>query len=154
MDQVDQSFYSAAISQEIVDNQHVISGIEIFFRNNHMIHFIMGKGSDFCSIHLCIHIAAGGLFGKYHRDPEMDGRQAGNPDTGSFYGQNLIDGPVFEQLIEFSSQLADKGHIDLVIQEAVHLQYISAFNDAVCQNLLLQNVVPCHKQILPGPSDK
>jgi hypothetical protein len=78
------------------------------------------------------------LISVQYRYPEVDGGQAGNPDAGRLDGQDLVDGPILEQFIEFLPQLADEGDIDLVVQEAVHLQHVAAFDSPVRQDLFLQ----------------
>lgn len=68
----------------------------------------------------------------------MHRRQAGHADARRLDGQDLVDGPVGKKLLELLAQLADERHIDLVVQETVHLQHIAALDDTIGQNLLLQ----------------
>ena len=105
--------------------------IQIFLGNNHVVYLVVGKGFDFRSIHVGIHVGTCGLLGKNDGNTEINGREAGYTDAGSFDGQNLIHLFSGKKLLEFISQLTDERYIDLVIQKAVHFQYISRFNHPV-----------------------
>ena len=111
--------------------------IQVFFGNDHMVHFIMGKRLHFRCIYISIHIGTGRLLGKYHGHAEIYGCQAGNTNAGSFDGQNLIYFLMGKYIFKFFPQLTDKRHIDLMIKETVHFQYVSRFNHSIGQYLLL-----------------
>ena len=73
---------SPATAQPLaIDDQYMIPGIEILFGNDHMVHLVVGEGFDFRTVDFLIHVAAGTFFGKQHRDPEMDSRKTGDPDS-------------------------------------------------------------------------
>ncbi len=74
----------------------------------------------------------------------MDGRQAGDTDARSFDGQDFIDGTVSKKLFEDLSQFTDKRDIDLMIQETVHFQDISAYDPAIRHDFLLQQIQLSH----------
>ena len=103
-----------------------------------MIHFIMCEGLHFGRIDILIHIAACRLFGKEDRNTEIYCSETGNADTGRFDGQDLIHLAVTKKFLELLPQFADERDIDLMVQKAVDLEYISRFDDAVFHNFLLQ----------------
>ena len=95
--------------------------IEIFFRNDHIIGLAVGIGINLSKIHILIHIATASFFSKNYGNLKKHGSNAGNANARSLDGEDFVDGTVGELALKLLTQLCNKGHINLVIQKAIHL---------------------------------
>ena len=91
----------------------------------------MSKGLDFGGVHLTVQIQALGFLGKYDRDAEILCHDTGNAYAGGLDGQDFSDRGVGKSVFELFANLVDEWYIHLVVQEAVHLQYITRLYRAV-----------------------
>ena len=84
-----------------------------------------------CHKHLPFQIDALRFFCKYDRHMKMLRRNTCDPDSGCFDRQDLINLFSFKTLLEFASDLIEQINVHLMVQKAVHLQYIPLFDNPV-----------------------
>ena len=80
----------------------------------------MSKRFYLSCVHLAVKIYTLCLLCKYNRYVEILCRNAGNTDTGSLDGKDLVDWTVVKTFLEFFTDLIDQVNIHLMIQKAVH----------------------------------
>ena len=96
---IDKSFQRAAVSQEVINNQHMVCFGQESFGNNNVVCFAMGIGINLSEVNILIHIAAAGFLGKHYRNAKIHCRNAGNTDTGGFNSQDFSNIPVCKQAL-------------------------------------------------------
>lgn len=65
----------------------------------------------------------------------MDCCQTSNPNARCLNGEDFCNWTAGKEFLEDFPQFADKRNIDLMIQEAVHLEDIPTLDDTVSENL-------------------
>ena len=99
----------------------------------------MGEGLHLGNIHVSLNIDAFGLLGKDDRYIKMSGSHAGDTDTGSLDGQDLVDRLVCKAAFPLGAHLVKETDIHLVVEKAVHLEHLVVSPDlSVPLNPLLQ----------------
>jgi hypothetical protein len=68
----------------------------------------------------------------------MQRGKAGNADAGGCDGEDLIDSLVIVKTVELFIRFGQERHIDVVVQEAIHLQNVSRAELALCEDLIFQ----------------
>ena len=96
----------------------------------------MGEGLHLGNIQIAVDVDGLALFGKDHRYAKLPGNHNGDSDAGGFNGEHLVNGLMAKTVLELPRDLLHEDHIHLVVQEAVYLQYIAGFDDAVLHNSL------------------
>ena len=130
-DDGDQSLQRAAVGQKIIDDQDVVVWPQKFFGDDDLIFTFVGEGFHLGHIHFPFDVDAFGFFGEDHRRMEMLGCHTGDADTGRFDGEDFVDGFAGEPFLEFGADLIEKFNVHLVVEKAVHFQYIPFLYDSV-----------------------
>mgnify|MGYP003068492328 CR=1 FL=1 len=100
----------------------------------------MGEGLHLGGVDLAGDVLGLAFLGEDHRAVEVLGRDAGNADAGSLDGEDLVDGCVGIEALEFRAHLVKEQHIHLMIDETVHLEDASRFNDTFLTNPFFQQL--------------
>jgi len=138
LDQVDEAVYSASVGPGVINDQYMVIRSQILGGDDHIIDALVGEGFDLGSEGLSIKVDAMGLFGKDNRNMEALGCDAGDPDAGSLYCEDLVDRFICEQPLEFFSHCAEQIDIHLVIQKIVDFQNIAGFDESIFENSFFQ----------------
>ena len=124
-----------AVCQKIIDDQHLVLGVQKLFRNDHLIFALVGERFHLCHVDRTVNVDALGFLGEHHRHVETACHDTG--DTGSLNGQDLVDLLVCKAAFELLPHLLEQGHVHLVIQKAVHFQNVAFLDDTVLYDSFL-----------------
>ena len=131
---VDKSLERTAVSEEVVDNQHMVILGQKALGDNNIVHLAMGIGINLRKINVLIHIAAAALLRENNRHVKIHCCNAGNTNARSLNGQNLVDRTVCKLALQLLAQLSNKRHINLMVQKAVDLEDVAAFDNTIFKN--------------------
>ena len=70
----------------------------------------------------------------------MQAGNDGNTDAAGLDGEDLVDGRIGIEALEFRAHLVKEQHIHLMIDETVHLEDASRFNDTFLANPFFQQL--------------
>ena len=143
MHQLQKGQKSAPLGQKIVDNEHPVLGGEEIPGQTDGVGALVGVAVNLGGVYVAGNVVCGGLLGEYHGNPEIGSGETGDPYAGRFDGQNLGNALVPVQAVELAAQLGNEGHVDLMVEKAVHLQDVpradlAVFQDSVFQQLHMQ----------------
>ena len=127
----DEAQQGAAIGKEVINDQNPVIRAQELLGDDNLVAVFVGKGLHFRDIHISVKIYRLGLFGKNHGNAKLLRHKGSNADAGGFNGHNLGNRLVGEATLEFPADLLHQGDVHLVVQEAVHFQYITGLDNAV-----------------------
>ena len=137
--EADQAVQRLAVRQEIVDEQHVLAGIQILLRDDDRKLLLLGEGVDGGDILVAVEVDGLRLLGEHDRHViEMLGRAAGDADAGSLDGQDLVDLLACEMLGPCRSHTVEQAHITLVVKKRVHLEHVAFLDCSLALNALFE----------------
>ena len=148
LDNLAQAHCRAAVGEKIVDNQHIFARLQKPAGHNDLVFALVRKRFDRRGQHRAVQIDRLRFFGEHHRHAEILRHNRRNADTGGFDGQNFVHLDIGKPPLEFLADLVEQVNIHLVIEEIIHLQHISLFNDAVFPDSFFQKF---HALALPCP---
>ena len=100
----------------------------------------MRERFDARSVHVAVQIDGLRLLREHHRDAEMPRNHARDADARCLYREDLRDGRICEQALELGSHSIEQADVQLVVQEAVHLQDALRLHYPVAPDALLQKL--------------
>ncbi len=137
--QADQTVQRLAVRQKIIDEQHVLAGVQILFRHNDGELLLLGEGIDGGDVLVAVKVDGLRLLGEHHRHiAEMLGGDAGDADAGSLDGQDLVDLLACEMLGPCRSHTVEQAHIALVVKKRVHLEHVAFLDCSLALNALFE----------------
>ena len=98
----------------------------------------MGKGLHLGGVDVAGDVLGLVLLGKDHRATKKLRSHTRDPDPRCLDGQNLGDSAVAKQAVKFLANLLEEGHIHLVVEKTVYLEYVSALDLAVFSDAFFQ----------------
>ena len=102
-------------------------------------HGAFGEAFDVGVPDILHHGGGHGLFGEDHGQIAQSlGRRDGAGDARAFHGQDLGRPFLREQAGELVADLMQKGHVDLMVQEGVHLHDLGAQSQTVTDDLFFK----------------
>ena len=137
---IDQTEQRVALGKEIVNDEHAVGLVEIFFGNDHIVGRAVSKGLDLGLIHGGRNVFGFGLFCKQHRAVKILRGDAGDADAGGFDREDLVDAAVPVKAMEFFADFIEQADIHLMIQKRIHLQNVARKQLSVFQDPFLQKV--------------
>ena len=126
-----QALQCAAIGQDSIDDQNVLTLMQEFLGHDDLILILVGEGFHLGNEHITINVDRLGLLGKNQRNIKFLSNKGSNANAGRFNGHDLGNGLMAKSAFEFPTDFLHQSNIHLVVQKAIHLQHITGLYDAV-----------------------
>ena len=139
-DELDEAVQRASVRQEVVDDQHMVVGVQELLRHDDVVHATVRERLDACREHLAVQVDALSLLCEHHRHAEMARHHAGDADAGRLDREDLRDGSVGEQPLELLAHRVEQIDVQLVVEEAVHLEDALRLHHPVAPDAFLQKL--------------
>ena len=129
-----------ALGHEVVDNQHLVIGLQPILSHQQGNLLFVGVGKDFALIQATLDIVAFCLLGKHHGHAVALGAYSGKGNATGLGGQHQSNVADVKILGKFVCDLAHKGGVYPVVQKTIHLDDISRKHPAFLANPILQQL--------------
>ena len=150
MAQLDEPMQRLAVRQEIIDEQHVVVGVQIFLGHDDGKLLALGERVHRGGVLVAVEVDGLGLLGEHHRNiAEVACGATGDANARRLDGQDLGDGLAGEMPGPLLPHMVEQTHVALMVQERVHLEHVAGLDRSITPNVLFQLL---HKSPLPVPS--
>ena len=139
MAQFNQTLHRLTVGEEIINEQHMLARIEEPLGHDDRELALLGERVHLRDILVAVKVDGLRLLGKHDRHiAEMTRRDTRDTDAGSLDGQDFVDLFAGEQPRPFLSHVVEQLDITLMVEERVHFEDVTRFDDAVTANTLFE----------------
>ena len=137
---VDEGKASLTVGKEVVNNQHLVVGCEIWARDEHVVMALVGEGVSLR--HVLVVGAVGSLtfFCKHYGHVVEVAEQCSDGYAARLDGKNFVDRLTAEASFELVCNLAYDVNVNLMVQEVIHFQDVAFLNHAVFFDFLFKEI--------------
>ena len=104
----EQTAQSAAVGEEVVDDEHMVVGPEKTGGDDDVVDAVVGEGLDARGIHRAIQVDGLGLLREHHGHAEMMRHHGGDADARGLDGEDLVNGLARKQALPFLGHLGEQ----------------------------------------------
>ena len=114
--------------------------MQIGFGDKHIVHLLVRERIGVRNILVVGAIGSFALFGKHHGDIVEVAQQRGDGDSAGFDGENFVHSHAVKAAFELISHLTHNIDVDLVVEKAVNLEYVTFFDNSTCEDFFFQEI--------------
>ena len=123
---------------------------EELFGHDDVVYLFMGEGLDLGLVVVIVQIDAHGFFGKHHRHVQLASYHSRNADAAGLDGEHFVDGLARKQALPLPRHLTEQWDVHLVVDKAVHLEYVALAHNAVLADTIFQHLHKIYPPTLAG----